>query len=191
MKSHIPPKERILEAASRLFYTQGYHVTGINQILEEADVAKASLYQHFGSKEDLGIAYLKKMRENWYAAFEGHLDKLETPLQKILGTFDLLEKNMRLHGFKGCRFLNILQDVDSSSQRMYQEIVAHKTSLRNLYKKLVRQYATEVHTPVIPNVHDTIYLLFEGAIVESKLYQDAWPIISARKTVAQLLQLTA
>jgi len=46
MASNSNPKDRILETASRLFYTQGFNATGINQILDEANVAKASLYQH-------------------------------------------------------------------------------------------------------------------------------------------------
>ena len=51
-------KDRILDTASRLFYDQGYHVTGINQIIDEADIARASLYNHFPSKTDLLLAYL-------------------------------------------------------------------------------------------------------------------------------------
>ena len=69
MKQAKAPKERILETAYKLFYAQGYNVTGINQILEESGVAKASLYQHFGSKEDLGIEYIKQVREDWFQSF--------------------------------------------------------------------------------------------------------------------------
>ena len=68
--NRLGPRERILETASRLFYTQGYNNTGINQILDEAKVAKASLYLHFGSKDELGIHYLKAGRKEW---FEGVL----------------------------------------------------------------------------------------------------------------------
>jgi AcrR family transcriptional regulator len=49
-------KDRILDTASRLFYDQGYHITGINQIIDEADIARASLYNHFPSKTDLLLA---------------------------------------------------------------------------------------------------------------------------------------
>jgi AcrR family transcriptional regulator len=64
VNSKTTSKERILETAYKLFYTQGYNVTGINQILDQAKVAKASLYQHFGSKEELRVAYIKKVRED-------------------------------------------------------------------------------------------------------------------------------
>ena len=65
--SKLGPPERILETASRLFYIQDNN-TGINQILDEAKVANASLYQHFGSKDELGIHYLKAAREELFGA---------------------------------------------------------------------------------------------------------------------------
>ena len=187
MKSILSPKERILETACKLFYTQGYNVTGINQILGEADVAKASLYQHFGSKEDLGIEYIKKIREDWLNSFERHLSKKEDPKQKILSAFDFLEVNMKLNAFKGCRFLNLLTEIEGTSERMQTQIVEHKTKLRNLFKALLKRYINSNTKLTMPNAHDVIYLLFEAAIVESKVYQDVWPIVAARKTANTIL----
>lgn len=53
-------RERIIDTASRLFYFNGYNQTGVNQIIKEASVAKASLYQHFRSKEDIAVVYLQR-----------------------------------------------------------------------------------------------------------------------------------
>lgn len=191
MKNNLTPKERILETAYKLFYTQGYNMTGINQILDEAKVAKASLYQHFGSKEELGVEYIKKVREDWFLAFENHLSKKKDPKQKIMTAFDFLELNMRINDFKGCRFLNLLADIDTTSKVMQNQIIEHKTKLRNLFKTLVQQYSSEYLEFTIPNTHDTIYLLFEAAIVESKVYKDVWPILTAKKTVSNILTLTS
>lgn len=58
-------RERIIIAASRLFYFEGYNQTGINQIIEEAEVAKVSMYQHFRSKEDIAVAYLIGRHTMW------------------------------------------------------------------------------------------------------------------------------
>ena len=58
-------KDRIVETASDLFYHNGYNQTGINQIIAEAGVAKASMYQHYRSKEDIAVAYLRKRHINW------------------------------------------------------------------------------------------------------------------------------
>lgn len=190
MKNSITPKERILETAYKLFYVQGYNVTGINQILEESKVAKASLYQHFGSKEDLGIAYIKKVREDWFKSFESHLARKDDPKQKILSVFDFLEANMKLNDYRGCRFLNLLADIDTASKGMQTEILAHKTKLRNLFKTLVKHYTKDEVKLTMPNPHDVIYLLFEAAITESKVYRDVWPIQIAKKTATSIITTT-
>ncbi len=191
MKFNSTPKERILETAYKLFYTQGYNMTGINQILEEAKVAKASLYQHFGSKEELGVEYIKKVREDWFKAFDTHLSKKENPKQRIITAFDFLEINMVINNFKGCRFINLLSDIDTTSTEMQNQILEHKMKLRNLFKTLIQEYTEGKFELLIPNTHDTIYLLFEAAIIESKIYKDVWPILTAKKTVNNILTLTS
>ncbi|MBI1767437.1 MAG: TetR/AcrR family transcriptional regulator [Bacteroidetes bacterium] len=190
MKNSSAPKDRILETAYKLFYIQGYNVTGINQILDESKVAKASLYQHFGSKEDLGIEYIKKVREDWFQSFENHLSKKEDPKQKILAAFDFLEMNLRLNDYKGCRFLNLLSDIDNTSKGMQQQILEHKTKLRKLFKTMIKLYTNDRIKLAIPNAHDSIYLLFEAAIMESKVYRDVWPIVAAKQTTNNILTLT-
>ena len=189
MKNNSTPRERILETAYKLFYTQGYNMTGINQILDEAKVAKASLYQHFGSKEELGVEYIKKVREDWFLSFEIHLSKKKDPKQKILTAFDFLEINMKMNDFKGCRFLNLLADIETTSKEMQNQILEHKTKLRNLFKTLIQQYSNGNLEMSFSNAHDTIYLLFEAAIIESKVYKDAWPILTAKKATNTMLVL--
>lgn len=166
-------------------------MTGINQILDEAKVAKASLYQHFGSKEELGVEYIKKVREDWFLSFEIHLAKKKDPKQKVLTAFDFLEINMKMNDFKGCRFLNLLTEIDTSSVEMQNQILEHKTKLRSLFKILIQQYTSENLELAFPNAHDAIYLLFEAAIIESKVYKDVWPILAAKKTATNILTLTS
>ena len=179
------PKDRILETASRLFFTQGYNTTGINQILDEAKVAKASLYTHYGSKEDLGIAYLKATRQEWFKALHLFIAKKESPTEKILGSFDFLESNLKQNGFKGCRFINLRAEISDDNLEMRKQIAGHKTNLRSFFKTLV----SEIIKNKADQVADSILLLFEGAIVESKIHRDVWPIKSAKKTAELLLNL--
>jgi AcrR family transcriptional regulator len=191
MQNSIPPKDRILTTAYNLFYTQGYNATGINQILEEANVAKASLYKHFGSKEDLGVEYIKKVREDWFKSFEKFISQKENAFEKILASFDFLEINMISNDFQGCRFLNLLSDINASSSRMQFQIVEHKTKLRNQFKELVEDYTVSNNLSLsMPNIDDAIYLLFEAAIIESKVYKNIWPIQTAKKTAHNFLTIT-
>lgn len=178
------PKDRILATASRLFYEQGYTQTGINQILEEAKVAKASLYQHYGSKDELGIAYLKNEREKWFKLFQTYLDRKMTPLDRIVACFEYLEESQPQRNFKGCRFINLLTELSDSSPKMREQIVEHKSKLRAYFAQLIQQ-----HKPLSPqSLADSIYLLFEGAIIESKIYQHVWPIVTAKNAVKKMLE---
>lgn len=65
-----PPRERLLEAATILFHRQGYNNTGVNQIITESKVSKASFYDHFKSKDELCIAFLEKRYEYWASQWE-------------------------------------------------------------------------------------------------------------------------
>lgn len=176
------PKEKILATAARLFYEQGYNSTGINQVLEEAGVAKASLYSHFGSKEELGLAYLKEARTAWFAGITATVEKKKAPVERLLAAFDFLEQQLPQQDFKGCRFINMLAEIGDSQPEMQLQVLEHKRKLRKYLHQLL--IAVPGQTPAQA---DTIYLLFEGAIVESKVYRDLWPVKTAKKTVRLLI----
>ena len=182
------PRERILETASRLFYTQGYNNTGINQILDEAKVAKASLYQHFGCKDELGIHYLKAGREEWFAGIEKWTGAKKTADQKLVACFDFLQYALQQNNFVGCKFINMLSEIGETSPLMYKEITEHKEKLRKYIKSFVESALQRKATEETDVLGDSIYLLFEGAIVESKICKDIWPVKKAKWMVQILLQ---
>ncbi len=186
MASKSNPKDRILETASRLFYAQGYNATGINQILDEAKVAKASLYKHYGSKDEVGIAYVKAAREDWFNALNSFLEKKTTSSEKLFACFDFLERNLRINDFKGCRFINLLAEISGQNAEIRKEIVDHKTTLRAFFKNLVTDIITDKATA--SQIADSIFILFEGAVVESKIHLDVWAVKAAKKTVTILLE---
>jgi AcrR family transcriptional regulator len=184
------PRERILETAARLFYTQGYNNTGINQILEEAKVAKASLYQHFGSKDELGVHYLKAAREEWFGGLRKWTDPKNIPVQKLLACFDHLEYALQQSNFLGCKFINMLSEIGDTSPLMSKEIIEHKGKLREFMKGFISDALQAKPADEIDVTGDSIYLLYEGAIVESKIYKETWPIKKAKKMIKTLLSAT-
>lgn len=187
MTKKVGPRERILETASRLFHSQGYNNTGINQILAEADVAKASLYQHFGSKDELGVIYLKEGRTEWFSGLDQWTGGKKAPAQKLCACFDFLEYALQKDDFLGCKFINMLSEVGSGSPLMSREIIEHKAKLRQYMKGFVEKALEGSNELDIDIIGDSIYLLFEGAIVESKIYRDTWPVKNARKMAEMLL----
>lgn len=101
----IPVRDRLLAAADELFYEGGIHAVGIERILERAGVAKASLYDTFGSKDALVQAYLEARYEARRARIGAALARHSTPRQKLLGVFDAAADYMAETRYRGCPFV--------------------------------------------------------------------------------------
>jgi AcrR family transcriptional regulator len=176
----VSPKRRILNTALRLFHQQGYNSTGINQIIEESDVAKASMYQIFNSKEELCVEYLAERHDLWFGKLRDWASKARTPKSKIIAAFDFLYQMNLDEDFRGCSFLNILSEISVDERQILQVIQSHKQDLRDYFKTVLT--GEKQHTV------DHIYLLFEGAIIESQLFRNQWPVERSKKIVASILQ---
>ena len=175
-----PVRNQIVETASRLFYTQGYNSTGVNQIIKEAEVAKASLYQHFPSKEDLLIEYLNIKATNTNKILQSVLDKYKTPKEKVLSLFDFLLKYSKQTEFRGCSFLNIASEIPKENDKVKALIKKQKNHIRNLFAQALKPLGKE-------KMADEMYVLFDGALISSKVYGDVWPIKTTKKIVEKLI----
>ncbi|MBS1662857.1 MAG: TetR/AcrR family transcriptional regulator [Bacteroidetes bacterium] len=164
-------KERILDTASRLFYDQGYHVTGINQIIEEADIARASLYNHFPSKTDLLLAYLDSTHASWFEELDAFLKPIEGPREKLLALFDFRIMRQKRYNYKGCHFNKITAEA-SDDQAVLARVKAHKERLRKLILELVDQ---TMYRSILNNeqLADTLFLLLEGGIAVGGMYRSS------------------
>ncbi|MBS7230524.1 TetR/AcrR family transcriptional regulator [Flavobacterium psychroterrae] len=171
------PKERILETVSVLFHKQGYNATGINQIIEEAKVAKASFYQHFKSKEDLCVAFLNERHDLWFNALEKFTLKEKDLKSKVVASFDFLIFMNQNENFRGCSFLNILSEIPSDNVKILAVIQSHKTDLRNYFKNII---ANDL-------IADHVYLLFESCIIESQLFKSNELIEQSKKIIQTLI----
>jgi AcrR family transcriptional regulator len=176
-KETLQPRERILDTAYRLFLGQGYNSTGINQIIEEADVAKASFYQHFKSKEDLCVGVLEKRHDYIEEQAQALRTQKRSAKMKVLASFDLIALLNEKEDFRGCAFLNILSEIPADNTKVRDVIHSHKSNIRQNFRDLL-QHA---------ELADHVYLLYEGAFVESQLYRDQWPVNRAKKIVNSLI----
>ncbi len=178
-------KERIIEAASRLFYFEGYNQTGINQIIEEANVAKSSMYQSFRSKEDIAITYLQGRHGAWMKKMDDFVSQRKDGKDRILGAFDFMEDWLKEVDFRGCGFQNIITDLPKEQDRIKDQVLLHK----NEVKKWVFNNLNEVRDNRGANeaLSGEIMVLIEGAIILSQIQKDAWPIESAKNACKKLL----
>lgn len=179
-------RERILDVASRLFYDQGYNLTGINQIIEEADIARGSLYNHFASKTDLLVAYLWQYQENLFAEIEAYLRPVTDPKKKIPAFFDFRILRQQKQAFRGCPFSKISAEVSRQDDEVNAVVVAQKNGMKQIIRKLVEQSG---HRKVLNDemLTELIFTLQEGAIVTGVIYRNSEPMKNAKKVVMELL----
>jgi len=98
-------RDRLLDSATELFYSEGINKVGIDRVLEHAGVAKASLYATFGSKEELVRAYLEGRQVARRARIEGKMALHKAPREQLLAIFDALAETFATPGFRGCVFM--------------------------------------------------------------------------------------
>ncbi|GGA88978.1 TetR/AcrR family transcriptional regulator [Puia dinghuensis] len=178
-------KDRILDTASRLFYDQGYHVTGINQIIEEADIARASLYNHFPSKTDLLLAYLDRTHQEWFVELDEFLAPIPMAREKLLALFDYRLQRQRRYGYKGCPFNKITAET-SDDEQVLQRVKVHKEQIRDTIRQLVLQ-AEHRRLMDDDRLTDTLFLLQEGGIVLGATFRSSNDAEKARQIAESLL----
>ncbi|ULT25291.1 TetR/AcrR family transcriptional regulator [Sphingobacterium sp. E70] len=170
-------KERVLNTASLLFHQQGYNSTGINQIISEAKVAKASFYQHFKSKDDLCIAFLTSRHAFWFSELRAYTQDSVSHKQSILAAFDFIIHMNNKENFRGCSFLNILSELSKNQSAILSVIQSHKNDLRRFFTEILGEGLLAAH----------IYLLFESAIIESQLFRSNELVLKSKEIVNHII----
>lgn len=178
--------DKILDTAEKLFYSQGYSNTGINQIIEEADIAKASLYKHFETKTDLLIAYVQRTHQLWFSRLEAAVDKISDPKGKILALFDHHTQRQEIRQFGGCPFIKANDEAGTDDPRFLAEIQATKMHSKAFIKMLVEKCH---HKKILSDeeLSETIYVMLEGSIVTASVFKRADEIQSAKKIIEKLI----
>ena len=173
-------RKNIEDTAARLFYEQGYNSTGINQIIAEAGVAKASLYVHFPSKVELLKSYFLNTSTTLNAELNRIIQQKETPKEKVLSIFDFLAKFSNESNFNGCHFLNIAAEVSQQNKDVLLIIQEQKDKIRQLFVNILKPIGKE-------NLSDELYILFEGSLAGSKIFQSKWTMDATRRIVDKLI----
>ena len=177
-------RERLIDTAAELFYEKGYNSTGINEIIEKAQVAKASMYSHFRTKEELCVAYLKHKESDFLIGLKSFIDALPEGKNKIMGIFDFLLEFYHSTGFRGCWCINTMSEIPRDNQVIRQEIIRQKSVLKDYIIQLLKAN-TQVENST--STSNQLYLIYEGAVAESYLHQDEWPILEAKEIAKQLV----
>lgn len=178
-----PAARRILEAASRLFYEQGIRAVGVDAIVEEADVAKVTLYNNFGSKDELAAAYVRDRRRRWQRWIEEFVAEEEGPARRLVVIFDALERWMESGGFRGSAAINAFSEI---SDRDHPARVAAQ-EYKEWTQGYLRALAAEAGAAEPDKLAERIWILLEGATITSVMEESLAPVREAKELAAALV----
>ncbi|WP_435235884.1 TetR/AcrR family transcriptional regulator [Psychromonas sp. PT13] len=153
-----PRKKHLVDTALTLFNQHGYHATGIDLILAQSKVSKATLYKHFRSKEELILAALKQRNEQVLEMIKSKLEEaITTNTPQELVIFDALNEWFNSETFFGCNFINASAEYADSDHPIHIYAAQHK-------QRVVELVSTTLSLKDKLKA-DQIGLLVEGAIV--------------------------
>ncbi|SDO62752.1 DNA-binding transcriptional regulator, AcrR family [Nakamurella panacisegetis] len=178
----VSVRERLLIAANELFYEEGVHSVGIDRVIERAGVAKASLYNTFGSKDELIKAYLESRNVARQRRITTKLAQLQTPRDKILGVFGALADLIAEPTFRGCAFQRAT--AEASGGPGVAEVVARSRGwVRDKFVELARDAGAGDPGALA----DRLVLLYDGATVAAQLDHQTDAAVTARDIASGLL----
>ncbi|HVM15579.1 MAG TPA: TetR/AcrR family transcriptional regulator [Egibacteraceae bacterium] len=163
-------RERILEAASRLFYRHGFVSVGVDTITAEAGVAKMSLYRHFPSKDHLIVAYLERSNEQFWKWFDGALGE-GAPRGQLMRVFDELGNFATSPACFGCMFQLAAADFPDAEHPANRIALAHKTAVL----ERLRDLGTQAGSSDPGALAAQLLLLMDGAFVASRMFRSSSP----------------
>lgn len=181
-------KERLLNAADELFYTQGIDATGVDSIIAAADVARMTFYKHFPSKDSLVVAYLEGRDKRWRALLTQTMEAADDdPRSQILAVFDALGVCHADERFRGCSFANAAAELAARGHPARTVVTDHKHALRVDLANLVHDAGFADPDAAV----DTLLMVYEGATTTQALDTVEDAIGKARVLVEQLLDTWA
>ena len=157
-------RDRILAAAYELFASRGIRDVGVDEVIERAGVAKATLYRHFPSKDDLVIAFLELREERWTLEWvEAEATRRgTTPEEQLLAIFGLFDEWFHREDFEACSFVNVLLEM-GPAHPAGKASVQHLANIRSFVRKLAEESGLRDPESFARSWH----ILMKGSIVSA------------------------
>ncbi|WP_102127480.1 TetR/AcrR family transcriptional regulator [Deinococcus planocerae] len=183
--ARLGARERILDTARTLFYRRGVNNVGIDEIIAESGVAKATLYKHFSSKDALTLEYMRQGDLRWTAWLRGRVEELSPdPAGRLLAVFGALEEWFGLPHFRGCLLTNVVTALPDPEHPAREVLAGHKARVRAYLAELATQ-AGASHPEVLA---DQTLMLIEGATAVARMERDPGAADRAKATAHLLLK---
>jgi len=177
-------RDRILDTAFRLFYARGLRAVGVDTIIAESGVAKATFYRHFPAKDDLILAYLDKVDRVWTGQLEAAAQAAgPAPGDQLVGLFDALTTACRRPGYRGCAFINAAAETAPGTP-IHDRTVGHKQKVL----AWIRDLAQRAGATDPDQLARALTLLLDGGLASGALDADPESPTTARSTAGVLVR---
>lgn len=154
-------KQRVLVTADRLFYDEGIRTVGVDRLISESSVTKATFYKHFGAKDNLVLEYVNRRHDEAKADLESISTETGSALGTLRGIRDHIVDGIQAPRFRGCPFINAAAEFSEDDHPVRQVVVSH----RDWYtERLVELFRTAGH-PMSGDAADEFFLARDGAMV--------------------------
>ncbi|MFD3520083.1 TetR/AcrR family transcriptional regulator [Streptomyces sp. NPDC058653] len=175
-------RERLLDAAERVFYAHGIQAVGMDRLRTVSGVPLKRIYQLYSRKDEVVRAFLRRRHDRMMGTLAGYVAGADGPEQRVYALFDWLYDWFGEPDFRGCAWMNAYGELGPANAAVTAEVHRHKDAFRELVTGTVR----EAGYPAV--VADAVYLLVEGAVVAAQLRKDTGPAQEARRGAEILLR---
>ena len=174
-------RQRLLDAADELFYSQGMHRVPIDQVIEKAGVPAETLLEAFGGTDELVRAYLRARHTRLQDALARDLPSYPTPRDRLVGVFEIQGRSFVEPGFRGCALVSA--SAEALPGEVVEEVVTeYRDWIHNMFFDLA--FAAEATYP--EELAEQLVVLFDGAAISAWL--DARPsTVNTTRAVAEAL----
>jgi AcrR family transcriptional regulator len=164
-RTAVSARDRILESAYELFSKRGIRAVGVDEVIDRAAVAKATLYRHFPSKDDLALAFLERREELWTKGWVEAEAKRRgsAPEEQLLAIFDLFDEWFHRDDFEGCSFVNVLLEFSEAGNPVRRASAQHLENIRAVVRTLAEEAGLRDPAEFARSWH----ILMKGSIVQA------------------------
>jgi AcrR family transcriptional regulator len=177
-------RERLLETAARIFYAEGINTVGVSRIVKEADVTLATFYRHFPSKQDLVLAYLQRVHDDFASRAAAAQDTAEGPGDVLKTIASNITAQLLEPSFRGCAFINAASEFEDPQGPIKRAVLAH----RAWFFALIRDAFASAGHPQPDLAASRYVMLRDGATTAGYLGDPSQARDAFDRSVAELLR---
>lgn len=180
-------KERILTTANELFYAEGIRAVGVDRLISESKVTKATFYKHYGAKESLVVSYVQGRHNATRDQLSQIVDATTSPQAALHAMVDNIVAQAHSESFRGCAFINAATEFPEPHHAVREVVSAH----RDWYAAFVVDLFRKLGHPMPGDAADDFVLMRDGAMSGGYASDPVAASAALKRCVDRLLEETA